>query len=169
MPNFPDQRPGRDIVQAPAEDILERLRREHEATLGDIDRLRTELDAQRALRGLRELRDRWVIHALAEETVVYRALEGGPHGGGVLADQRFVEHELVEGLFEKLARVKPGSQEWAARLNVTRDLIALHIEHEHDDLLARLARLPAEELAEIGSRFALACEKLALLESAKAA
>jgi hypothetical protein len=77
--------------------------------------MREERDAQRSLFLLRQVRRAWVIHALAEETVVYRALEGvgSPH-----ADERFVEHELVEGLFEKLSRLRPGSQEWCARLNV---------------------------------------------------
>jgi hemerythrin-like domain-containing protein len=113
-----------------------------------------------------------VIHALAEESVVYRALEGAEGGpsAGTRSDERFVEHELVEALFDKLGRLKPGSHEWRARLNVARDLIARHIESEHDDMFARLTRhFDAEGLAELGRRFELAREKLTLLEEAKAA
>lgn len=153
-------------------DIRERLRADHAATLADADRLRCERDASRALHLLAELRRGWVTHALAEETVVYRALEGVEGGpfAGTRSDERFVEHELVEALFAKLAHLRPGTQEWNARLNVARDLIARHIESEHEDLFARLARgFDAEGLAELGRRFDSAREKLALLEEAKAA
>jgi hypothetical protein len=157
---------------ASEDDIRERLRKDHEATLAEADRLRAESDDQRSLFLLRQLRRSWVIHALAEESVVYRALEGAEGGpsAGTRSDERFVEHELVEALFDKLGRLKPGSHEWRARLNVARDLIARHIESEHDDMFARLTRhFDAEGLAELGRRFELAREKLTLLEEAKAA
>ncbi|HSN22361.1 MAG TPA: hemerythrin domain-containing protein [Usitatibacter sp.] len=161
-----------DLQGVAADDIRHRLRADHEATLADAERLRAEKDSQRALHRLRELRRAWVIHALAEETVVYRALEAaeGVPFAGTRSDERFVEHELVESLFAKLARLRPGSHEWAARLNVARDLIARHIESEHDEMFTRLARnFGADGLAELGRRFGLARDKLALLEEAKAA
>jgi len=167
MPDAPDPRPAPQSRGAAPGDVRDLLRREHEATLAEVQRLREERDAQRSLFLLRQVRRAWVIHALAEETVVYRALEGA---GSPQADERFVERELVEGLFEKLSRLRSGSQEWRARLNVARDLVALHIEHEHNDLFTRLGRqFDAAQLAEIGQRFELAREKLALLEDAKAA
>ncbi len=155
---------------ASPDDIRERLRSDHEQTLADADRLRTEQDGDRSLFLLRQLRRTWVIHALAEETVIYRTLEGVEGHTGAHSDERFVEHELVEGLFDKLARLRPGTHEWKARLNVTRDLIARHIENEHCDLFARLARhFDAAQLNEMGRCFELAREKLSLLEEAKAA
>jgi len=113
-----------------------------------------------------------VIHALAEETVVYRALEGADAARGVKsqADERFIEHELVEGLFDKLSRGRPGTLEWTARLNVARELIGRHIDTEHDEMFGRLARnFDADALREMGHRFALARDKLTMLEEAKAA
>ena len=157
---------------ADARDIRERLRQDHEATLAEVERLRAGKDDPQSSSLLRELRRAWVIHALAEETVVYRALEGaeGRVPPDTLAGERFVEHELVEGLFEKLSRVKPGSLEWRARLQVARDLIARHIEAEHQDLFVRLERhFDAAGRAELARRFDLARDKLALLEEAKAA
>ena len=157
---------------APEDDIRERLRQDHAATLAEADRLRAERDDQRSLFLLRQLRRSWVIHALAEESVVYRALEGveGGPSAGTRSDERFVEHELVEALFDKLAHLKPGSHEWRARLNVARDLIARHIESEHDDMFGRLSRhFDAAGLADLGRRFELARDKLTLLEEAKAA
>jgi hypothetical protein len=153
-------------------DIRDQLRRDHEAALAELDELRFEPESRRSLARLDRLRRAWVIHALAEETVVYRALEGAEAGGGSKshADERFIEHELVEGLFDKLSRSRPGTLEWTARLNVARELIGRHIETEHDEMFARLERhFDAQALREMGHRFALVRDKLQMLEEAKAA
>ena len=153
------------------DDIRDQLRRDHESVLAELEALRSERDEQRGLALLRQLRRSWVIHALAEETVVYRALEGiEAANDGSRADERFVEHELVEGLFDKLTRSRPGTLEWHARINVARDLIMRHIETEHTDTFGQLAqRFDEEQLAELGRRFQLARDKLTMLEEAKAA
>ena len=153
-------------------DIRKLLREDHEATIRELEVLRAEQDSRKCRARLVVLRRMWVIHALAEETVVYRALDGVAAAATpkVHADERFIEHELVEGLFDKLSRTRPGSVEWTARLNVARELIRRHIESEHDEMFARLDRhFDADALRELGHRFALAREKLALLEEAKAA
>jgi len=153
-------------------DIRDLLRHDHEAVLASLEKLRLGADPRFSLAQLNRVRRQWVIHALAEEAVVYRAIEGaeGLRGSKSNADERFIEHELVEGLFEKLTRSRPGSLEWTARINVARELIARHIESEHEELFARLEKsFDAESLAEIGHRFTLARDKLQLLEEAKAA
>jgi hypothetical protein len=153
-------------------DIRDLLRLEHERVLGELESLREVTHARRSLASLDKLRRMWVIHALAEETVVYRALEGaeGVRASQSNADERFIEHELVEGLFEKLTRSRPGSLEWNARFIVARELIARHIESEHREMFERLANaFDPTALLEIGHRFALAREKLQMLEDAKAA
>lgn len=155
-----------------AGDIREHLRRDHEAALAHLEALRIETDAQSSFSQLRVVRRLWVIHALAEETVVYKALEGAEadRESKTRADERYIEHELVEGLFEKLSRSRPGTLEWNARLNVARELISRHIEAEHDDMFARLAQnFAGPQLREMGRRFELARGKLAMLEEAKAA
>lgn len=155
-----------------ASDIRSRLREDHERILAELDALRSGDDARDAPARLAQLRRGWVIHALAEETVVYRALESAAAGSDseARAAERFVEHELVEGLFDKLSRTRPGSSEWNARLNVVRDLASRHIETEHEETFARLAqRFGAAELEQIGERFESARDKLAMLEEAKAA
>lgn len=155
--------------QFPPADIRDRLRKDHEDVLAELESLRADGDAG-SLQSLARLRRSWVIHALAEETVVHRALEGLEGDARMRADERFVEHELVEGLFDKLSRSRPGSSEWIARLGVARELIMRHIETEHEDLFAELAeRYDADHLAELGHHFTAAREKLALLEEAKAA
>ena len=156
----------------PGHDIRDQLRRDHESALADLEALRGETNDQRCHAVLRQLRRSWVIHALAEETVVYRALEGAEPSveSKTRADERFIEHELVEGLFEKLSRCRPGSLEWQARINVAKSLIQRHVDTEHDDMFSQLAKhFDAAGLAEMGRRFELARDKLRLLEEAKAA
>jgi hypothetical protein len=154
----------------PGQDIRDQLRRDHDTALADLEALRGETHEPRCRAVLARVRRGWVIHALAEETVVYRALEGIESGGGTRADERFIEHELVEGLFDKLGRCRAGSLEWRARINVARSLILRHIETEQEEMFAELGkRFDAEGLAEMGRRFELAHEKLTLLEEAKAA
>ena len=156
-----------------SDDIRDRLRQDHVSVLAELDALRSDCDEQRCLEMLRHLRRSWMTHALAEETVVYRALEGveaANDSRSTRADERFVEHELVEGLFDKLSRSRPGTLEWHARVNVAAELIKRHIETEHEDtFLALSERFDQEQLDEIGRRFTLAREKLTLLEEAKAA
>ena len=148
-------------------DIREQLRRDHAKALAELAAVGAEADARRAQARLARLRHAWMVHALAEETVVYRALEGGltPH-----ADERFVEHELVESLFQKLAAGHAGTHEWQGRIHVLRDLIARHTESEEGGLFVNLAeRYSAEELIEMGTQFILARDKLSMLEEAKKA
>jgi len=149
-------------------DIREQLRRDHQKALAELDGIARESDAHRSQVRLARLRRAWMIHALAEETVVYRVIEAG--GQAHRADERFVEHELVETLFEKIARAPHATHEWHARINVVRDLIKRHVESEEGMLFADLDdRLDAAELIEMGRRFVLARDKLTLLEEAKKA
>ena len=164
--SMPTGLPANDAGEAG--DIRVQLRRDHEIALQELEALRQEKDERRCRERLRLLRQAWVIHALAEETVVYRALESAQ--SSERADERFIEHELVGGLFDKLGQARPGSLEWSARLNVVRDLIIHHIDAEHAEIFARLSKqFDADGLAELGERFRLVHEKLSLLEQAKAA
>ena len=165
--SVPHRVPANDPHHSPG-DIREQLRRDHEAALAELDALRHDGDEAACRSRLASLRQAWVIHALAEETVVYRALEG--IDSGERADERFVEHELVGDLFTKLGRLKPGSREWNARLAVVRDLIQRHIQTEEADMMMRLGRhFDDKGMLEMGERFRLAHQKLTLLERAKAA
>ena len=149
-------------------DIREQLRRDHAKALGELGAIGPESDGRRAQVRLARLRHAWMVHALAEESVVYRALEGG--APVLQADERFVEHELIEGLFEKLAHARAGTLEWQARVNVLRDLITRHVETEEGGLFVNLSeRYSAEDLAEMGRNFMLARDKLSMLEEAKKA
>jgi len=149
-------------------DIREQLRRDHARALAELGAIGQESDGRRAQARLARLRTAWMVHALAEESVVYRALEGA--APALEADKRFVEHQLMEALFEKLAHARAGTLEWQARVHVLRDLITRHVETEEGGLFLNLSeRYSAEELADMEGNFMLARDKLSLLEEAKRA
>jgi hypothetical protein len=152
------------------DDIRDLLRRDHELALSELGELRGADPGDSRAR-LIKLRRAWVIHALAEETVVYRALEGAAAAASSpRADERFVEHDLIDGLFDKLQKGRVGTSEWTSQLHVVRDLVARHIETEQDETFALLAqRYDSEGLCELGHQFKLARDKLTMLEEAKAA
>jgi len=144
-------------------DIRGRLREDHDGYLAELESLARERDPHRCKSRLGALRHAWAVHSLAEESVVYRGLEG-------VDETRFIEHELIEELFEKLARGRPGTLEWHARLKVARDLVARHIEHEYQDLFARLEKaLDAAALARMAGEFTAERERLEQLEQRRAA
>ena len=152
-------------------DICELLRRDHESVLAKVEIMRMESDSRRCLDLLRDVRRAWVIHALAEETVVYRNLESieAALESRSRADERLVEDKLVEAFFERLGQSRPGTRKWHARLNVVKVIILQHVAAEHDDMFARLeTHFDAGARKDMARRFASAKEKLTLLEEAKA-
>jgi hypothetical protein len=154
------------------DDIRGQLREEHDAYLAELDALGVEGDAPRSTSRLRALRHGWAIHSLAEESIVYRALEASEDASapGNHSAERFIEHELIEELFEKLERGRPGTLEWQARLRVARDIIARHIANEQEDVFARLERqFGAEALRRMSADFSAERDRLAGLEEPKAA
>jgi hemerythrin superfamily protein len=154
------------------DDIRAQLREDHEAYLAELESLRRESDGRRCGIRLGELRRAWAIHSLAEESVVYRAVESAEAASrlSIHADERFIEHELIESLFDKLSRGRPGTLEWHARLTVACELISRHIENEQEGVFPRLERQFAPQaLRRMAADFASERERLGRLEEPKAA
>lgn len=153
--------PANDAGGEPA-DLRGLLRADHRALVAQLDSVETHDDLAR-------LRRAWIVHALAEESVIYRALETAVEPLPRSAD-RFVEHEVVGGLFDRLAKTPVRSLEWRGRLNVARDLVTRHLEAEERELHGALVRRFAPDgLQRLAERYVLVRDKLALLEDAKAA
>jgi hypothetical protein len=154
-------------------DIRDQLRRDHESALAELEALRdVKEEDSRVLARLHRLRRAWMIHVLAEETVVYRAVEGmeATTHSKSRADERFAGHERLQALFERLARSEPGTSDWHAWLDAVRVTLMRRIESEHTALFGELAQSFGEsQLREMGRQFELTREKLTFLEEAKAA
>ena len=152
-------------------DIRDQLRQDHQTVFAELQALRHEVDDRSCQARLARLRRSWMVHTLAKETVVYHAIEGIESvDDSARADRRLVEHEWIESEFERLSRLRPGTLEWRARLDVARELITMVVETEREEAFAELAqRYDAVGLAELSRSFTSARAKLALLEEAKAA
>jgi hypothetical protein len=156
--------------RASSTDIRDQLRRDHQSSLAELEALRHENDNQRSHELLARLRRSWMIGTLSKESVVYRAIEGIESANESGADLRFVAHELVDGLFEKLSHLRVGTPEWHARLDVAREIIMRLIESEHEEVFGKLGeRYDAEGLAMLAESFESTRAKLTMLEEAKAA
>jgi hypothetical protein len=154
------------------QEIRGRLREDHAGYLAELGSLRLEGDARRCLSRLGALRRSWAIQALAEESVVYRALESAEAASDldIHSGERFIENELIVGLFDKLARGRPGTREWHARLKVATDLISRHMQTEQLEVFARLGnRFDAQALQRMADEYVRERERLARLEEPKAA
>lgn len=153
----------------PTDDIRDQLSDNHRAVMAQVEALKNESDELQCHERLEELRRSWVAHVLAEETVVYHALEGVQAAAGSDADERLVEHELLQCFFDRLSNTRPGTAQWFARLDVVGKLMRRHMEAEQDELFVRLARdFKTEDLSGMGRDFGLAREKITMLEQAKA-
>jgi hemerythrin-like domain-containing protein len=154
----------------PNDDIRNQLSDNYSALVAKVDSLRNEDDELRCHDKLEDLRQAWVAHVAAEETVVYRALEGpGAMDDTDEANQRLVEHELLQCFFDRLAHTRPGTAQWTARIEVVDKLIRRHMEEERGELFSRLERdFNPEDLSGMGRDFGLAREKISMLEQAKA-
>jgi hypothetical protein len=157
--------PGDGVMPSPG-DIRDAIRADHAQFLAELEKLAAEADGSRRLGQISRVQRLWVVHAIAEETVVYKVLEGGETGSD--AEGRFEDHDLVKSHLARLSRYRPGSSAWRVRLDMARDVVVRHIESEQRDVFARLEqKFDSQGLREIGERFALARHKLTVLEEAK--
>jgi hypothetical protein len=154
----------------PTDDIRDRLSESHSALMAMVKTLRNDSDELQCRTRLEELRRAWIVHVLAEEAVIYHALDG-PHADDHAdsANKRLVEHELLQCFFERLSRTRPGTAQWLSRLDVVDKLMQRHMDEERQELFARLTgELNPEALSGMSRDFGLAREKITILEQAKA-
>lgn len=101
-----------------------------------------------------ELRVALLAHAIAEDEVVYAALEaeGGELERLVLASRE--EHAIVQGLVDGLARLDPAEPRWLAKVKVLADLVEHHVDEEEDTMFGEAQdALDEDTLEELLERF----------------
>lgn len=153
-------------------DVRNHLQADHDRLLDAVGALALEHTAERRASKAATLRLALVIHARAEEAVVYRALSGLKMvpAAKAFADDSLVAHEVVEGLLDKLLRTKPSADEWKARLRVFTELLEHHFREEQGEMFALLGEhFDSDRLETLGAQFLDTRDKLVMLEEAKAA
>lgn len=136
-------------------DIRGLLIEDHREALQLAQRIEDCDDATEAGRLFAELREAVIRHARAEERTVYPALEdSGDEEAGEMAREAAVEHELVDLLFERMTRMRSGSDNWKARASVVRELLEHHIEEEQGEVFAKMEALFDEtEMTRLAEQF----------------
>lgn len=96
-----------------------------------------------------------VVHSVAEESVVYRAVDAlGIHSLHETTLEREVEHSLFDHLLIVLSRATAGSALWHACAKAAHELLVHHIENEHRTLLPLLEqRFDPQRRASLATRF----------------
>jgi hemerythrin superfamily protein len=136
-------------------DIREALRQDHQEALQIAQQIEQSDGEAPAKELFEQLRDAMTRHSRAEERIVYPALEdSGDDEAGDMAREAAVEHELVDLLFERMMRMRTGSDNWKARATVVKELMEHHIEEEQTDVFQKLGELfDQDELEQMGEKF----------------
>lgn len=136
-------------VQAPtamAQDWCEGLIKEHQATLGVIDKLEklTPEQTDRRAMLLMNLKHMITKHAMQEENVIYPVLRRGEDS--TVADTLNSEHGEVKAMLYELGHMDKGDPAFDDTLARLRSALEEHMRQEEDELFPALrARLSDEE------------------------
>ena len=153
-------------------DLRNHMQADHDLLLDALGALAMETTSERRLSQAGTRRMALVIHERAEEAVAYRALAGVKvvPAAKARADDAGVEHEVIEGLLDKLLRTRPSTDEWKARVRVFTDLLTRHFHDEQSEVFALLGEhFDPARLEALGAQYVETRDKLVMLEEAKAA
>lgn len=104
---------------------------------------KTRLDILQNLKSILE------PHSRAEEKVFYDYLrkEGQDGKPELLANEGYVEHNVVENLISQMENADPTSVEWTAQTKVLKELLEHHIKEEEGEMFKAAKKLIPDELA----------------------
>lgn len=139
------------IIGVSKDDILDKLKADHEIVAGFFDQLESTTNASRVLRAdlFAQLKYELEAHSKAEEKTFYASLRGAK-----LLVEAHIDHELVQQLLDDLAEQPTGSDVWLAQLRVLKENVQRHVQMEEDELFA-LARdkMTSAVREDLGLRF----------------
>jgi hypothetical protein len=146
-----------------AEDVRTLLRDDHDELRKLAEAMCDAGGAEKRRALLKQLRPALVAHSRAEEHAVYRPLLGRKDSkdSRAMAEEGFVEHELLDALLDKLSRSrKIDSEEWHAVAGVLKEILDHHIDEEHDELFDELGEhFSDDQRKAMGTRFLAAKQK----------
>lgn len=147
-------------------EITALLRQEHDEALTLADRLCQEEDDAKARREIfHQLKEALTLHSRAEEAAVYEALKDckDDEEAVKMGHEGYVEHALVDYLFEKLTRSSATtSPSWSAHAMVLKELLEHHVEEEQGEAFELLDKhFDAAEREKMAAAFLAAKETAA--------
>lgn len=145
------------IIGDSKDDILDKLKADHETVAGFFDQLESTSSTSRALRAdlFAQLKYELEAHSKAEEKTFYASLRGTEE-----LVEAHIDHELVQQLLDDLAEKPTGSEAWMAQLRVLKENVQRHVQMEEDDLFVRArAQMTSATREDLGLRFQSLKEK----------
>jgi hemerythrin superfamily protein len=161
--------PARTAASAKTTDALALLKKDHANALKLLRKLESSEDAAEREDLLAEVAQEIEVHAQIEEEIFYPAFHRAAEEAEdeKLFYEAAEEHGLVHIELPKLQQADPGSDVFAARAKVLKDLIELHAEEEEHELFPRVRKLlDRSERIELGHR--LQARKSALMNGGSA-
>jgi len=134
------------------DDILDKLKTDHETVAGFFAQLEATSNTARALRAdlFAQLKYELEAHSQAEEKTFYVALRGD---SADLAEAH-TDHELVQQLLDDLADQPVGTEAWLGQLRVLKENVERHVQMEEDVLFTDArTRLTSATREDLGLRF----------------
>lgn len=142
-----------------AQDAITLLKKDHEKVKELLGQLMESSD--RAIQTRRDLLEKIAselrVHTKIEEDVFYPAFrDAGKHEEKKMYHEAVEEHRAVEELvLPDLEKTEPGSDQFAGRAKVLKELVEHHVGEEEEDIFPRAQQLfSAEQLASMGEKMA---------------
>ena len=139
-----------------AEGILQDLHNDHSEVNSLMDRIMESRDSAERTTLFDEMKTKLLVHAHAEQEVLYRPLEASQgEASRSFAHEGTNEHQILENHLQKMSGTgDPLSEEWTAELKVLQDLIEHHVDEEESTGFSCARNdFSKEELEEMGQRF----------------
>lgn len=149
-------------------DAIDLLKRDHDKVRGLLKRLTDGKGAaEKRAELLTQIQNELEIHTLIEEEIFYPAFrDADAKANGELFHESMEEHRIIdEMVIPDLELAEPGSDEFAGRAKVLRELVEHHAEDEEEEMFPKAREmLGGKELEELGKR--MEARKQELLEEA---
>ena len=139
-----------------AEGILQDLHNDHSEVDSLMDRIMDSKDGAERAALFDDMKTKLLVHAHAEQEVLYRPLEASlSEASRSFAHEGVNEHQIVEQQLQKLsAEGDKASEQWTAELKVLSELVEHHVnEEESTGFSCARDEFDKDELEAMGQRF----------------
>jgi hemerythrin-like domain-containing protein len=156
----------RGSTRRPAEkDAIALLKEDHEKVrelLGELEETTSKATSRRQTL-LKSIEQELKIHTKIEEEIFYPAFRdaSSKEDDKKLYYEAFEEHHVIDMVLPEIKKIDAGSDEFAAKAKVLKDLVEHHAEEEETEMFPRARKLmDREELLQLGQQIAQAKESM---------
>lgn len=132
-------------------DAIALLRKQHAEVKSLFKAFEKTDDAKKRVSLFEEIADNLAAHSTIEETIFYPAIFRDELED--MLEEAVEEHLVAKRLIADVMKMKPSDRQYAAKVIVLGEVIAHHIEEEHDELFPQVREaLEAKQLKILGAQ-----------------